>query len=347
MKLDRGNKDQSPHKKVRSNHELDFRKNRILFTSLFTMIPSVLFTIFWGNRDDIRAWEFTLLTIGSGLIVLGCLYIMFSLMILNKDTRSNNYISSLLLISGGLLYWIGTIGIVEDLSDGKQSLFQGSGCKGVNNEWCNVMEHIGGNEHRSTRDEINIRDALYWFGLLSLIGWDALMLGFDIISDIFFAQYLRISLWSFPLLFSTSFAWGVMLIYSRNDLSWWELTGKAGFGVIAISNLFLVLLSCVKYLIKSLGFFLSFCSFLGSIAIWIYHCAYIAGGNVDDGTAGRTAALYYIGIPFLLSGQSLFLMYDCLLGTKEPKDGAAAHTVPKRDTNPEIGRASCRERVSR
>jgi len=332
MKLDRGNKDQSPHKKVRSNHELDFRKNRILFTSLFTMIPAVLFLVFWGDREDIRAWEFTINTIGSGLIVLGCLYIMFSLLILNKDTISNNIISSSLLILGGLLYWIGTIGIVEDLSDGKRTLFLGSGCSNNinnNNEWCNVMEHIGGNEHRGTRDNINIRDAIYWFGLLSLIGWDALMLGFDIISDIFFAQYLRISLWSFPLLFSSSFAWGVMLIYSRKDLSWWELTGKAGFGVIAISNLFLVLLSCMKYLIKSLGTFLSLCSFLGSVLIWIYHSAYIAGGNVDD----ASSACYYIGIPFLLSGQSLFLMYDCLLGTKEPKDGAAAHTVPKRDQN--------------
>lgn len=327
MKLDRGNKDQSPHKKVRSNHELDFRKNRILFTSLFTMIPSILFLVFWGDRNDIKTWEYAILTTGSGLILLGCLYIMFSLLILNKDTRSNNIIASTLLIFGGLLYWIGSIGIAEDLAEGNNRLFSGSGCKGVR---CNVLEHLGGKANRYQDDGIGIRDAIYWFGLLSLIGWDALMLGIDIISDLFFAQYLRISSWSFPLLFASSFAWGVMLAYPKKELNWWELTGKAGFGTIAISNLFLVLLSCIKYLIKSLGTFLSLCSFLGSIAIWIYHGAYLAGGNVDD----ASSACYYIGIPFLMSGQSLFLMYDCLLGTKEPKDGAAAHTVPKYEQNP-------------
>jgi len=51
-------------------------------------------------------------------------------------------------------------------------------------------------------------------------------------------------------------------------------------------------------------------------------------------------ACFYIGIPFLISAQSLFLMYDCLLGTKEPQDGAAAHTVNRNDVNHNNNNAS-------
>jgi len=262
MKMDRGNKDQSPHKKVRSNHELDFRKNRLLFTSAFVMIPSILFLVFWGDREDIKNWEFAILTTGSGLIILGCLYIMFSLIICNKDTRMNEIISSSLLFLGGALYFIGSIGIVEDLGDGNYKFFNDR----------SIVDHLGPSQ---SREQQRIRDAIYWFGLFSLIAMDSWMLALDIITDLFFAQYLRISFWSWPLLFTSSFVFGVMLCYSRKDLTWWEICGKAGYGTVAISNLFIMLLSLVKVLIKSLGTFLALCSFLGSIAIWIYHAAYI------------------------------------------------------------------------
>jgi hypothetical protein len=317
MKLDRGNKDQSPHKKVRSNHELDFRKNRLVYTSfLNTMIPALLFLVFWGGRNDIDRWEYAVLTTGSGLIVLGCLYILFSLLIMNKDTASNNIISSAMLFFGGLLYFVGSIGIVEDLADGKHHLFTS-----------NIVNHLGRNES-AANDGIGIRDSIYWFGLFSLIAFNSIMLALDIIADLFFAQYLRIAFWSWPLLFGSAFAWGVFLRYKRKDLSWWEVTGDAGFGTIAISNLLIMLASLIQVLIKPVGTLLAFFSFLGSVAVWIYHAAYI-DKYVFDGSD----ACFYIGIPFLLSAQSLFLMYDCFLGTKEPKDGAAAHTV-HRDNNP-------------
>jgi len=304
MKMDRGNKDQSPHKKVRSNHDLDFRKNRLLLTSFFTLVPAVLFIVFWGDRKDIDKWEFSLLTAGAGCIILGCIEIMlFELM--NKDTRTMNIFGTLLCGLGGILYLIGAIGIAEDLADHHRSVFK-----------YDVEDHIGRENRR------NYRDSIYWFGLLSLIALDALILAVDCATDLFFSQYLRISSWAFPLTFSTWFAFGVMLYYRKSTLNWWELTGKIGFGVVAISTLLIMLLACARVLIKSVGTFLAFCSFLGSILIWIYHGAYIQS-RVND----ASDACFYIGIPFLISAQSLFLLYDSVLGTKEPKDGAAANTV--------------------
>jgi len=287
---------------------LDFRKNRLLLTSFFTLVPAVLFIVFWGDRNDIDKWEISVLTTGAGCIILGCIEIMLFELI-NKDTRSMNIFGTLLCTLGGLLYLIGAIGIAEDLGDHNRSLF--------NNSDNNVVNHIGKGADRTP----NYRESIYWFGLLSLIGLDALILALDCAADLFFSQYLRISLWAFPLTFSTWFAFGYLLHFQKN-LTWWEITGKAGFGTVAIATLLIILLSCARVLIKSVGTFLAFCSFLGSVLIWIYYGAYIQR-FVDD----ASSACFYIGIPFLISAQSLFLLYDCLLGTKEPKDGAAANTV--------------------
>jgi len=306
MKMDRGNKDQSPHKKVRSNHDLDFRKNRSLLTSFFTLVPAVLFLVFWGDHDNIRKWEISVLTAGAGCIVLGCLEIMlFELM--NKDTRPMNLFGTLLCGLGGILYLIGAIGIAEDLGDGRNDFY--------NN---NILDHFD--------NTTNHRDSIYWFGLLSLIALDALMLAIDCATDLFFSQFLRIALWAWPLTFSTWFVFGYMLYYSKNSLTWWEVTGKAGFGTVAIASLLIILLSCIRLLVKSVGIILAFCSFLGSVLIWIFYAAYIKR-HVND----ASDACFYIGIPFLISAQSLFLFYDALLGTKEPKDGAAANTVHHRN----------------
>lgn len=313
--MDRGNKDQSPHKKVRSNHDLDFRKNRLLLTSFFTLVPAVLFIVFWGDREDIDRWEISVLTAGAGCIILGCIEIMLFELI-NKDTRSMNIFGTLLCALGGILYLIGAIGIAEDLGDHNNKFFS--------NTDGNVVNTIG-NRNRPTH-----RESIYWFGLISLIGLDALILAMDCAADLFFSQYLRISLWAFPLTFSTWFAFGYLLYFGRNRLSWWEITGKAGFGTVAIATLLIIILSCMRVLIKSVGTFLAFCSFLGSVLIWIYHGAYIKK-YVDD----ASSACFYIGIPFLISAQSLFLLYDCLLGTKEPKDGAAANTVHHPHPHPE------------
>jgi len=302
--MDRGNKDQSPHKKVRSNHDLDFRKNRLLLTSFFTLVPAVLFLVFSGDREDISKWELSIFTAGAGCIILGCIEIMMFELI-NKDTRAMNLFGTLLCGLGGLLYLIGAIGIAEDLGDHQNRIYND-----------NVRDHIGKD------NVINYKDSIYWFGLLSLIALDALILAVDCATDLFFSQFLRISFWAFPLTFSAWFAFGVFLDYPKKQLTWWEVTGKAGFGTVAISTLLIILLSCARVLIKSLGTFLAFCSFLGSVLIWIYHGAYIKK-YVDD----ASDSCFYIGIPFLISAQSLFLLYDCILGTKEPKDGAAANTV--------------------
>jgi len=303
MKMDRGNKDQSPHKKVRSNHDLDFRKNRLLLTSFFTLVPAVLFLVFWGDREDIRKWELSVLTAGAGCIILGCIEIMLFELI-NKDTRTMNIFGTLLCGLGGILYLIGSIAIAEDLADHKSPLFNDN------------IHNIFGNNNS------NYRESIYWFGLLSLIALDALILAVDCATDLFFSQFLRISFWAFPLTFATWFAFGFLLYFEKNQLNWWQLTGKAGFGTVAIATLLIILLSCARVLIKTIGTLLAFFSFLGSVLIWICFAVYIKK-YVDD----ASDACFYIGIPFLISAQSLFLLYDCILGTKEPKDGAAANTV--------------------
>jgi len=104
MKLDRGNKDQSPHKKVRSNHDLDFRKWRLLFTSTMLLVPAILFIVYFGNLSHHEDWKNNLFVVGSGLIILGCLTIQF-FEIINKDIVFLNLIGFLFLFFGGLLYF--------------------------------------------------------------------------------------------------------------------------------------------------------------------------------------------------------------------------------------------------
>jgi len=118
----------------------------------------------------------------------------------------------------------------------------------------------------------------------------------------------------------------LLVKYSKDQLTWWQLCAKAGFGTIAIAILLLMFFCALRRLSKAIGILLSFLSFLGSVLVWIYcgEILYRFIYNAHD-------ACLYIAIPFLLSGISLFLMYDCLLGTKEPRDGAGAKTVNYQD----------------
>jgi len=307
--MDRGNKDQSPHRKVRSNHDLDFRKSRLIFTSTILIIPAILFLIFWANEGGYgnREWKTNLFIVGSGLVGLGCLIIhLFSFM--NKDVAFLNLMSFLCLFFGGLLYLLAAIGNAVTMAYWDNN--------------SNNISFVGLNQNDNPDNIIDIKDGIYLFGLHSLFAFSAMVLAIDCISDLYFAQNLRILSWSFPLLWASWFAFGYWLYYHKNQLTWWQLCAKAGFGTIAISILILMILTGMRILSKVVGIILSICAFLGSVLVWIY-CARIIYSWVFN---GHDACLY-IGLPFLLSGITLFLFYDSLLGTREPKDGAGAKTV--------------------
>jgi len=314
MHLDRGNKDQSPHRKVRSNHDLDFRKSRLLFTSTILMIPAILFLVYWGNEggDENREWKTNLFIVGSGLISLGCLIVMI-FEIINKDVAFLNLMSFLCLMFGGLLYLLAAIGVAVAFA--YNDPFAG-------------LNYADQTIRRDNPDGIyDVKDGIYWFGLLTLFAFSAMVLAIDCISDLYFAQNLRMLAWSFPLLWTSWFAFGYWLSYHKNELTWWQLCSKAGFGTIAISILILMILTGMRILSRALGIILTTCAYLGTVLVWIYYGAYIYRyvNNAHD-------ACLYIGIPFLLSGITLFLLYDSLLGTKEPKDGAGAkHARPYSD----------------
>jgi hypothetical protein len=209
---------------------------------------------------------------------------------------------------GGLLYLLAAIGNAVIMSYGEN--FDG-------------LNYADNNVRRDNPDGImNVRDGIYWFGLHCLFAFDALVLAIDCISDLYFAQNIRMLMWSYPLLWTSWFAFGYWLTYERNELSWWQLCAKAGFGTIAVGILILMILCGLRILSKVLGMIFSSLAFAGSVLIWIYYGAYIKR-YVDN---GHDACLY-IGIPFLISGQTLFLLYDALLGTAEPKDGAGAKNV--------------------
>jgi len=165
-------------------------------------------------------------------------------------------------------------------------------------------------------------DGMYWFGLQTFFALDAVVLAVDCISDLYFAQNIRMLMWSFPLFWTSWIGFGYWLKYDKNSLTWWQLCAKAGFGTIAIAITFLMILCALKRLIKSVGTLLTGCAFLGSVLIWIYY-----GAIIDNWVTKAHIACLYIGIPFLISGQCIFLLYDCLLGTKEPRDGAGAKTA--------------------
>jgi hypothetical protein len=303
MHLDRGNKDQSPHRKVRSNHDLDFRKSRLLFTSGMLMIPAILLLIFWANEGGygVRDWRINIFIVGSGLISLGCFLILLFPVLFNKDIRMFNLISFSCLMFGGLLYLLSAIGTADIMTYESDKLF------------ANL------NTYDNPDSIINYKDGIYWFGIHCLFAFDALVLAIDCISDLYFAQNLRMLAWSFPLLWTCWFAFGYWLDYHKYQLHWWQLCAKAGYGTIAISILILMALVGMRILSRAIGMVLSVAAYLGSILIWIYYGAIIKK-SVDN---GHDACLY-IAIPFLLSGQTLFLLFDCLMGTKEPKDGAGA-----------------------
>jgi hypothetical protein len=303
MKLDRGNKDQSPHKKVRSNHDLDFRKWRLLFTSTMLLVPAILFIVYFGNLSHHEDWKNNLFVVGSGLIILGCLTIQF-FEIINKDIVFLNLIGFLFLFFGGLLYFLCAISVAVSMA----------------------YSHDVDNWNYKTQDNPDHKytsaDGMYWFGLQTFFALDAVVLAVDCISDLYFAQNLRILMWSFPLFWTSWIGFGYWLKYDKNSLTWWQLCAKAGFGTIAIAITFLMILCALKRLIKSVGTLLTGCAFLGSVLIWIYY-----GAIIDNWVTKAHIACLYIGIPFLISGQCIFLLYDCLLGTKEPRDGAGAKTA--------------------
>jgi len=314
MQMDRGNKDQSPHKKVRSNHDLDFRKSRLLFTSTILFVPAILFIIFWGNVAANKDWRDNLFLVGSGLVILGCLTIQI-FEIINKDFATLNFIGFLLLTLGGLLYLLAAIGNAVYMAYGHNF---------------NYLSYWDRNHSQDNPDnKINVSDGIYWFGLHCLFAFDAIILAIDCITDLYFAQNIRMLMWSYPLLWTSWFAFGYWLEYSKNQLTWWEVCAKAGFGTIAIGILFLMILCCLRVLTKIVGIILSFCAFLGSVLVWIYFAVVIQRFVFN----GHDACIY-IGIPFLLSGQILFLLYDSLLGTQEPRDGAGSKTVHRPTEDP-------------
>lgn len=146
--------------------------------------------------------------------------------------------------------------------------------------------------------------SLYWFGLHSLMAFDALILTADCSTHILFARQIWLSLWLCPLTLSSWLTFSYML-YDDNyndNIQWWELMGKIGFGIIAISSLATLFLSCTKYLIPSITKFFNACIWFACIIVWIYFGLYIKN-HVNN----ASQACFFIGTPFLIFSQANFL----------------------------------------
>jgi len=192
MHMDRGNKDESPHRKVRSNHDLDFRKWRLLFTSFILLIPAILLIIYWGNTANTLDWKNNTFICGSGLIIIGILIIhIFEL--INKDIYFLNLIAFIFLFLGGIIYLLAAIGIAVNFS-----------------YYTNVNDYNLINQDNPD-NKYDVKDGIYWFGLHCLFAFSALVLSIDCLTDLYFKQNMRIIMWSFPLLWTSWFAFGYWL----------------------------------------------------------------------------------------------------------------------------------------
>jgi len=294
--MDRGYQDGYAKRKVRAKQDVDFRKHRLRSTAFMILIPAILFIIYWSNVKSMRDWRNNIFVIGSGLIIIGSLFVLI-FETLTNDMRLCSCISSIILFGGGIIYLIAAIGEAMLYSNGHTN---------------NLSKDV--TYDRLQDSTIDVKDGIYWFGLHCLIALDAIVLAWDCLTDLCYLEYMRISNWAFPLMVSTWFAFAYWLNVPRD--TWWEKCAIAGFGAVAISTTILMIISCSRSLVRTTGAFLSFMGFLASILIWIYF-AYIIKQFVNN---GHDACLL-IGIPFLISAQMLSLLHNCSLGSQDCKHG--------------------------
>jgi len=267
--IDKGNETNNVH----------FRRLHLLLVNMVLLVSSISFIIYWGNEGGNRDWRFNVFIVGSGLIIIGCLVVMLFELI-NKKAGMFNVMGALFLSVGGILYFIGAIGLAIYFAH--------------HNHIASMTDLD--NPHSPT---VDIKDAMYWFGLHTLIAMDAIVLSIEVVAYEYFSITHRLLMWAFPLLWTAWFDFGYWLCYSTNQLTWWETIAKVHFGILAVSILLFMVLN---WLHKFVGVSLLTLAFFGSILFWIY-CGVIIKRYV---TNGHTACLY-IGLPFLISGQILFL----------------------------------------
>jgi len=262
------------------NNDVHFRRLHLLFVDMVLLVSSILFIIYWGNEGGNRDWRYNVFIVGSGLIIIGCLIVLLFELI-NKKPGMFNIMGSLFLSVGGILYFIGAIGLAIYFAH---------------------HNHIASMTDLNNPDSptVDIKDAMYWFGLHTLIAMDAIVLAIDCGCYEYFSEIHRLLMWSFPLLWTAWFDFGYWLCYSTSHLTWWETIAKVHFGILAVSILLFMILT--SWLHKLVGAALLTIAFFASILFWIY-CGVIIKRYV---TEGHIACLY-IGLPFLISGQILFL----------------------------------------
>lgn len=156
---------------------------------------------------------------------------------------------------------------------------------------------------------IRTSENLYWFGLHCLIIFDALTLAADCSNHMIFERkkdQTWLSLWLYPLTVSSSLSFAYMFFNTNNNIQWWEIIGKIGFGTISIFtllSLLTLLFPCTKYSTPSITKLFNSCTCLACIIVGIYFGLYIKN-HVNN----MSQACFFIASPLLIFFQTIFLI---------------------------------------